>query len=126
MQFIQRQNKSVTIFSNTKLREILEFSVYFPSTPSKLKVQVLIFFFISPSILSLWELHALSLYKPLIEGQNGWPPKCPLFGTFPSGSVSLTDYHFPPLDFGLVLEECEGKGRLLVWITEGKQVKEIT
>ena len=64
--------KSVTIFSNTKLREILEFSVYFPSTPSKLKVQVfvllfLVTLFISPSILSLWELHALSLYKPLIQ-----------------------------------------------------------
>ena len=64
MQLIQRRNKSVTIFSNTKLREIFEFSVY----PSKLKVQVfvllfLVTLFISPSILSL--LHALSLYKPL-------------------------------------------------------------
>ena len=62
--------KSVTIFSNTKLREILEFSVYFPSTPSRLNVQVfvllfLVTLFISPSILSLWELHALFLYKPL-------------------------------------------------------------
>ena len=36
---------SVTIFSNTKLREILEFSVYFPSTPSKLKIQVLCYYF---------------------------------------------------------------------------------
>ena len=33
MQLIQWRNKSVTIFSNTKLREILEFLVYFPSTP---------------------------------------------------------------------------------------------
>ena len=37
--------KSVTIFSNTKLREIFEFSVYFPSTPSKLKVQVFVLLF---------------------------------------------------------------------------------
>ena len=60
------ETKSVTIFSNTKLGEIFKFSVYFPSTPSKLKVQVfvllfLVTLFISPSILSLWELHALSL-----------------------------------------------------------------
>ena len=69
MQLIQW---GVTIFSNTKLREILEFSVYFPSTPSKLKVQVfvLVTLFISPSILSLWELHALSLYKPLVRVIN--------------------------------------------------------
>ena len=58
-----------------KLREILEFSVYFPSIPSKLKVQVfvllfLVTLFISPSILSLWELHALSLYKPLVEQES--------------------------------------------------------
>ena len=69
MQLIQW---GVTIFSNTKLREILEFSVYFPSTPSKLKVQVfvLVTLFISPSILSLWELHALSLSKPLVRVIN--------------------------------------------------------
>ena len=47
-------------------------SVYFPSTPSKLNVQVFVFLFlvtlfILPSILSLWELHALSLYKPLCK-----------------------------------------------------------
>ena len=34
--------KSVTIFSNTKLREILEFTVCFPNTPSKLKVQIFV------------------------------------------------------------------------------------
>ena len=49
MQLIQRGNKKC------KLREILELSVYFPSTPSKLKVQVfvllfLVTLFISPSI----------------------------------------------------------------------------
>ena len=63
MQFIQQR---ITIFSNIKLRDNSETSVYFPS---KLKVQVLLLFlvtvFILPSILSLWELHALSLYKPL-------------------------------------------------------------
>ena len=50
MELIQRRKKkSVTIFSNTKLREIFEFSVYFPS---KLKIQVfLVTLFISPSIL---------------------------------------------------------------------------
>ena len=62
-------------FSNTKLREIFESSVYFPSTPSKLKVQVfvllfLVTLFISPSILPLWELHALSLYKPLLRAST--------------------------------------------------------
>ena len=30
MQLIQQQNKKCYYFSNTKLREILEFSVYFP------------------------------------------------------------------------------------------------
>ena len=55
--------------------EIFEFSVYFPSTPSKLKIQVfvllfLVTLFISPSILSLWELHALSFYKPLVAYSN--------------------------------------------------------
>ena len=53
----------VTIYSNTKLKEILKFSVYFPS---KFKVQVLVLLFlvtlfILPSIIGLWELHALSL-----------------------------------------------------------------
>ena len=63
--------KSVTIFSNTKLREIFECSVYFPSTPSKLFVLLfLVTLFISPSILPLWELHALSLYKPLVQASN--------------------------------------------------------
>ena len=47
--------------------KFFEFSVYFPS---KLKFQVFVLLFlatlsISPSILPLWELHALSLYKPL-------------------------------------------------------------
>ena len=44
--------KSVTILSNTKLKEIFEFSVYFPS----IVLLFLVTLFISPSMLSLWEL----------------------------------------------------------------------
>ena len=54
---------SVTIFSNSVS---LEKFLY-----SNLKVQVmLVTLFISPSILLLWELHALSLYKPLATSKH--------------------------------------------------------
>ena len=54
------------LFLVTKFRKILEFSAYFPNTPSKLKVPsfcVTIFSntLFCPAILSLWELHALYL-----------------------------------------------------------------
>ena len=68
MQLIQRRNKLLLFLVTLSLGKFFEFSVYFPS---KLKIQVfvllfLVTLFISPSILSLWELHALSFYKPLL------------------------------------------------------------
>ena len=64
MQLIQRR---ITIFSNTKLREIFEFSA---STPSKLKVQVFVLLFLVTlyfavyTLLPLWELHPSLFISP--------------------------------------------------------------